>query len=124
MTVLVYALVPPVVLAPFGIALARWLWLGRSSPPRARLIPLFIASAIEVLLWIALIASVLVLMTGDWNARALFGPPVLCVALWMMSRIWIDPSHKAARWLFIASAPLALTLLAAATWLVLIRWEF
>jgi hypothetical protein len=119
-TVLVVALAPPILVAPVCLAFARWFWLRRESHSPARIVPLLVVSCIEVLLWVAFSASAVVIMTGDWNIRALLWPVVACGALWILSRTWYDPSQRAARWLFFASPPLVLLLLAAATWLVLI----
>jgi hypothetical protein len=119
-TVLVVALAPPILLAPVCLALVRWFWLRKRCHSPALILPLLVVSCIEVLLWVALMVVAVVFMTGDWNLRAVLPPAVACGALWMLSRIWFDPSHKAARWLYLASPPLALVLLASVTWLVLI----
>jgi len=119
-TVLVVALAPPILLSPVCLAVERWYWLRSGPHSPARILPLFMVSCLEVFLWIVLSASAVVFMTGDWNIRALVWPVVAGVALWMLSHIWFNPSQRAARWLFFASPPVVLVLLAGATWLVLL----
>lgn len=120
MTPLVVALVPPVVLAPVVLALARWLWLPRGPGSPARLVPLFLGSCLEVLLWLAIGAVVVTFMTGDWGIRIAVPLVFACAAVWLLSGIWIDPARRTARWLFLLSPPLVLLVLGVATWPVLV----
>lgn len=119
-TVLVVALAPPILLAPVCLTFARWLWLRRrpNSPPR--IVPLLVVSCFEVLLWMGISVSAVVLMTGDWNIRAVVWPVIACGALWILSRFWSEPSRRATRWLLFVAPPLVLALLIVATWLVLL----
>lgn len=119
-TILVYGFAPPILLSPVFLTIVRWFWLRRGTDSPARIVPLFVVSCIEVVCWIALGACVALFMTGDWNIREFAVFPVACVALWMLPRIWFDPSQRAARWLYLVSAPLVLVLLAAAAWLVIL----
>jgi hypothetical protein len=119
-TVFVVALAPPILLAPLCLAFVRWLWLGRGVYSPARNALLFVVSCVDILLWIALIASVLLINTGDFTIGAVVVLVVACGALWMLSCVWFDPSQKTVRWIFLASPALVLGLLAAATWLVLL----
>jgi hypothetical protein len=118
-TILVVAIVPPIVLAPLVLAFGRWFWLRGSSPP-ARILPLLVVSCVEVVLWVVLSVSTGILLTGDWSIGVIPWPVIAGWALWMLSRVWFDASRKAARWLVFLSPPVVLALLAAATWLVLL----
>lgn len=119
-TVVVVALVPPILLAPVCLALGRWLWLRRRPDTEARFVRLLAVAALEVLLWGAVTVGVLKLMTGDAHVRVVAVPLVAGGALWMLSGVPFEPSQRAARWLYLASVPLALLGLAAATWMVLL----
>jgi hypothetical protein len=119
-TVLVVALAPPILLAPVLVTFGRLLWLQRGSQAPPRIVPLFLVSCVEVLLWLAFIGSVLVIITGGGSIRGALGLVIALGSLWMLSRLWIDSSRRAARWLFFASPPLILILLAAAPWLVIV----
>ena len=123
-TVLVVALVPPILLAPVCLVLARWFWLRRGSQAAARLLPLILVSLVEVLPWVAFIASALVIMTGDGKVGAVFWPVICSGGLWLLSSIWFDRSQRATRWLSFAFPPAVLLLLAAATCLALITVEW
>ena len=119
-TFLVYGLAPPILLSPVFLAIVRWLWLRRRPYSPARIVPLFVVSCIELVCWIGLGASVALFMTRDWKIRAFVLVPVACGALWMLPRIWFDPSQRTARWVYIASAPLVFVLLLVATYLVIL----
>ena len=74
-------------------------------------------------MWLSLVGSALVILTGEWRVGALVWPPIACGILWLLSLVWIGPPHKAARWLFLASPPVVLMLLAAASWFALSIWS-
>ena len=122
-TFLVYFLAPPILLVPPFLATVRWLWLRRGPYSPARFVPLLAVSAIEHVCWLVLCASVALFMTGDWKIGGFVLFPVACGALWMLPRIWFDPSQRAARWVYIASAPLVLVLLVVAAYLVILTLE-
>ncbi len=69
-TVLVVALVPPIVLAPVCLTIARRLWLGRSSHTTPGILSLFAVSTIEVVLWLALAGSVVVILSPTFPTAA------------------------------------------------------
>jgi len=118
-TVLVVALGPPVVVTPVVLAAARWSWLRRFATA-TRFLPLLAVSCLEVLLWAVVVGSVLIVMTGEWQLRTIVWPAVAGVALWLVSGIWVDRSHKLARWFFFASPPIVLVLLLVITWSVIV----
>jgi hypothetical protein len=86
-------------------------------------VPLLAVSALDILLWLAISVSTLMVMTGDSDIGA---PALLVVAFgaaWILSGIWFDRSQRAARWLFFASPALVLAILTAISWAVIIALE-
>lgn len=122
-TLLVVALAPPILLAPLCLTFARWFWLRRRPDSPIRFVPLLAVSVLDILLWLAISVSTLMVMTGDSDIGA---PALLVVAFgsaWMLSGIWFDRSQRAARWLFFASPALVLAILTAISWAVIIALE-
>jgi hypothetical protein len=119
-TVLVVALAPPIFLAPLLLTIGRHYWLRRTSRIPIQVLPMFAVSCLEVLLWMVLGASVATLMTGVSGLWAVVPLVAAGVVNWLLSRIWLDPARRAARWLYFLSPVLVLMLLAAVTWAVLL----
>jgi hypothetical protein len=120
-TVLVVALVPPLLLAPLCLVLARRFWLHKRTYPPARIVPLLLVSCLEVFLWGVISVSAVMLMSGDWGLPALLAFIVSCGTAWILSGVWFDAPAKVDRWLFFVSPPLALLLLAATTWFLIVE---
>ena len=123
MTVLVYSLAPPLVLSPICLVIARWLWFRRTQTPTTSIARIIGVSFFEIILWISLSVSLVILMTGDAGRRVVPVPPISAGALWLLSRTGADPFRKASRWFYLLMPPLVLLVLLAATWLVIIYLE-
>lgn len=118
-TVLVVALAPPILLAPLVLTIGRLHWLRGISRIPIQVLLLLAVSCLEVLLWLVILGAAAALMTGDSGLWAVV-PLAAAVAInWVLSRIWLDSSRRAARWLSFLSPLLVLVLLAAVTWVVL-----
>lgn len=123
MMVLVYLLAPPLVLSPFCLVLARWLWFRRTQAPTTSIARIIAVSFFEIILWISLSVSLVILMTGDAGRRVVPVPPISAGALWLLSRTGADPSRKASRWFYLLMPPLVLFVLSAVTWFVILALE-
>lgn len=115
------ALAPPIFLAPLLLTVARHYWFRGVSRSPIQLLPMFAVSCLEILLWLIFMASAAALMGGDARLWAVIPLAIAGGINWMLSRIWLDPSRRAARWLYFLSPVLVLVLLSAVTWIVLVN---
>ncbi len=123
MTVLVYAVAPPLVLSPICLVLGRWLWFRRTPERSIGILKIVGISIVEILLWASLAASLVIAVMGNGGPRMLAVPPLSAIALWLLSGVFVDRLHKAGRWFYLLTPPLVLFVLLAVTWLVLLYVE-
>ncbi len=122
-TILVVAIAPPILGAPFCLAVARWVWARRHPSSNLGVVKILLLSCLDIVLWLTFLFSAGTLLTGDFHRAALPVAPIALGLLWLLSKFWVDPSQTRARWFHLALPPMMLVGLAAITWMLILAFE-